>query len=150
MIVSCKTWLILTLCMHGIRLYIDVRSSLQDESIGPTRVVWQYNIYKSLAMVSAVTLLLLLLLLLLCIATSPVAHAGADEVNYIAVETSSLKPNAVCKGLRGIACRRSCGLLVYMLLVTTCMNYSSIHNDLLLLINAWLFIYRSNQVGFEY
>jgi len=51
--------------------------------------------YKSLAMVSAVRLLIL------CIATSLVAHAGADELNYIVVETSSLKPDAVCKGHRG-------------------------------------------------
>ncbi|XP_062201273.1 aspartyl protease family protein At5g10770-like isoform X1 [Phragmites australis] len=53
--------------------------------------------HKSLAMVSAVPLLLLLLL---CSSTSLVAHAGADELNYIVVETSSLKPHAVCKGLR--------------------------------------------------
>lgn len=55
--------------------------------------------HKSLAMVSAVPLLLLLLL---CSSSSLVAHAGADELNYIVVETSSLKPHAVCKGLRGI------------------------------------------------
>ncbi|KAG0531097.1 hypothetical protein BDA96_05G244500 [Sorghum bicolor] len=40
-------------------------------------------------------------LLILCIATSLLADAGADDqVNYVVVETSSLKPSAVCKGHR--------------------------------------------------